>query len=298
MRKITALLFLISVTGPARAHGLLEASASPAWTFDPWIVTPLLIFGGMYGSGLLVLCRRRRRAIAGRAWRELACLAGWLTMAAALVSPLHWLGDRLFTFHMIEHEIIMAVSAPLLVIARPVGTLLWSLPRSARVAGGRLRRHPATRAGWDRLSAGHTATLLHGIAIWVWHAPVLFDAAVVDAPMHRLQHLSFLATAVLFWWSIFRRSDVGTAAWHVLVTMLHTSVLGALMALAPRVLYEQQTAMAAAWGLTPLEDQQLAGIIMWVPAGTIYAGTALALIAFWIKQAGERGARIDVFKTL
>jgi cytochrome c oxidase assembly factor CtaG len=76
--------------------------------------------------------------------------------------------------------------------------------------------------------------------------------------------------------------------------MLHTSVLGALMALAPRVLYGAQTATSMAWGLTPLEDQQLAGIIMWIPAGTIYAGAALALAMVWIKQTGERARQGDV----
>jgi cytochrome c oxidase assembly factor CtaG len=80
--------------------------------------------------------------------------------------------------------------------------------------------------------------------------------------------------------------------------MLHTSVLGALMALAPRVLYEAQTATAAVWGLTPLEDQQLAGIIMWVPAGTIYAGAALALLAVWIRQSGPARRHIDAFSAL
>jgi len=130
--------------------------------------------------------------------------------------------------------------------------------------------------------------LLHGLAIWLWHVPVLFDAAVDQVALHRLQHLSFFGTAVLFWWAVLWRSEAGAAAWHVVVTMLHTSVLGALMALAPRVLYVAQTATAAAWGLTPLEDQQLAGLIMWVPAGTIYAGTALALIALWIRNSGRK----------
>ena len=101
--------------------------------------------------------------------------------------------------------------------------------------------------------------------------------------LHRLQHLSFFLTAVLFWWSVFRRSETGAAAWHVFVTMLHTSVLGALDGTgAASALPASKQAAAAAWGLTPLEDQQLAGIIMWVPAGTIYAGAALALIALWI----------------
>jgi putative membrane protein len=111
--------------------------------------------------------------------------------------------------------------------------------------------------------------------------------------MHRLQHQSFLLTAILFWWSIFRSSESGVAAWNLFVTMLHTSILGALMALAPRVLYTVQTATAMDWGLSPLEDQQLAGLIMWVPAGTIYAGAALALTAIWIRHSSDTGGRPD-----
>jgi cytochrome c oxidase assembly factor CtaG len=223
---------------------------------------------------------------------------GWLGLVGGLVSPLHWLGEHLFTFHMIEHEIIMAVSAPLLVLANPVGPMLWSLPHRLRVIAGRLMRRHNVTAAWKWLSDGTHATVLHGIAIWAWHAPVLFDAAVTNVVIHRLQHLSFFLTAVLFWWSVFRRSEAGAAAWHVFITMLHTSALGALMTLAPRVLYDAQTATSIAWGLTPLEDQQLAGIIMWIPAGTIYAGAALALAAAWIKQSGERARQDDVASTV
>ncbi|HEX3990665.1 MAG TPA: cytochrome c oxidase assembly protein, partial [Acetobacteraceae bacterium] len=140
--------------------------------------------------------------------------------------------------------------------------------------------------------------LIHGVAIWAWHAPAFFDAALANVVFHRLQHLSFLATAVLFWWSVLRRSNAGVAAWHLFITMLHTSVLGALMALAPRVLYEVQTAAAADWGLTPLEDQQLAGIIMWVPAGTVYAGAVLALTTVWIRHSGRTGRVTDAVRTV
>jgi putative membrane protein len=105
--------------------------------------------------------------------------------------------------------------------------------------------------------------------------------------------LSFLLTALLFWWSVLRSSESGVAAWHLFITMLHTSVLGALMALAPRVLYTAQTATALDWGLTPLEDQQLAGLIMWVPAGTIYAGAALALTAIWVRHSSNTQERGD-----
>jgi cytochrome c oxidase assembly factor CtaG len=294
MRKIVLTTIALSVPRLAQAHGSAPDIATPNWTFDPWIVVPLGAFGLMYAVGMLVLARRDRR----RMWQDIACCAGWLTLVTALVSPLHWLGERLLTFHMIEHEILMAVAAPLLAIARPVGPLLWSLPRRVRLVIGRAMRRPVTTMTWDWLSAGRNATLLHGIAIWAWHAPAPFDAAVENVFVHRLQHLSFFLTAVLFWWSVFRRSETGAAAWHVFVTMLHTSVLGALMALAPHLLYREQPAAAAAWGLTPLEDQQLAGIIMWVPAGTIYAGAAVALIALWIRRAGQHREQADALHTL
>jgi cytochrome c oxidase assembly factor CtaG len=107
-----------------------------------------------------------------------------------------------------------------------------------------------------------------------------------------MQHLTFLVTALLFWWSILWRSERGAAAWHLFVTMMHTSVLGALMAISPRVLYVVQTASASEWGLTPLEDQQLAGILMWIPAGTIYGAGALVMMTLWIKESGRGGAKI------
>jgi cytochrome c oxidase assembly factor CtaG len=289
-------LVVIAITlwtslGRALAHG---GSPEPvSWTFDPWIVTPLAVFAALYLVGTVAL-RRRSACPRPSSLSAALCWGGWFSLAGSLVSPLHWLGEHLFTFHMIEHEIIMAVSAPLLVLANPVGTVLWGLPRHLRVPVGRTMRNRAVSIAWRWLTQVSHATLLHGLAIWAWHAPPLFDAAVTNVAMHRLQHLSFFLSALLFWWSVFRRSEAGVAAWHVLITMLHTSVLGALMALSPRVLYGAQTATAAAWGLTPLEDQQLAGVIMWVPAGTLYAGAALALAAIWIKQVGARSRQGDV----
>jgi putative membrane protein len=294
MRTIALICLALAVaSGPVLAHGDLARREGPLWTFDPWIVTPLLLVGVFYALGMLALWRRTsvRRPLQG--WQGAAYWCGWVSLVGALVSPLHWLGEHLFSFHMIEHEILMAISAPLLVVGQPIGTFLWSLPRPIRVAIGRYLKRPAVNGVWRWLSTGRNATLLHGLAIWAWHLPVLFDAAVASVLFHRLQHLSFLVTALLFWWSVLRRSNCGLAAWHLFVTMLHTSVLGALMALAPRVLYDAQTATAGAWGLTALEDQQLAGIIMWIPAGTVYAGAALAMTSIWIRQSGVNGRRGD-----
>ncbi|MDK4743678.1 cytochrome c oxidase assembly protein [Rhizobium sp. CNPSo 3464] len=287
MRTLGALMFLLMMARQAAAHGAEAHLFHSIWTIDPWIGTPLAIIAFLYGRGSWKLWRRTGRSRPVMAKRAICYWAGWLTLAGALLSPLHWLGEQVFTFHMIEHEIIMAVSAPMIVIARPAGLFLWGMPERLRRWTGRAMRRGTVRSVWRWLSGGTNATLLHAVAIWAWHAPALFDAAVDDVALHRLQHLSFFASAVLFWWSVFWCSNHGVAAWHLFLTMLHTGALGALMALAPRVLYVEQTHAAATWGLTPLEDQQLAGMVMWIPAGTIYAGAALVLAALWIANAGR-----------
>lgn len=283
---ICTLIFVMTATA-AMTHGEEAYSPGAPWTFDPWIVVPLAILAALYGIGIMRLAWRTRRP-GGMLVRTLLYCFGILTLAGALLSPLHWMGEHLFTFHMIEHEIVMAVSAPLVVLARPVGILLWGLPVGARRMVGSAMSSSLLRRSWDWGTGATTSTVLHGVAIWAWHAPVLFDAAVTGTSLHRLQHLCFFATAILFWWAIIWRSDHGTSAWHLFATMIHTSVLGALMALAPHVLYIAQTQAAIAWGLTPLEDQQLAGMIMWVPAATIYAAAALTMLALWIRGSSER----------
>jgi len=190
---------------------------------------------------------------------------------------------------MIEHELVMAVAAPLLVLAKPIGVILWGMPRKIRQILGRGLSGPLPRTMWSILTIPLVATLLHAMAIWGWHAPVLFDATVSNILVHRLQHVSFFLSGLLFWWSVIWVSSRGTAAWHLFVTMMHTSVLGALLAFAPNVLFVAQTRYAGEWGMTPLEDQQLAGIIMWVPGGLIYAGAALLMITLLIEGASKGG---------
>jgi cytochrome c oxidase assembly factor CtaG len=289
MRTLTALILLLVHAQAASAHGNEPHGSGLPWTFDAWIVLPVSISGVLYAMGSLRLWQRSQKPAKIMLRSALLFWTGLLTLFLALTSSLHFMGERLFTFHMIEHEIVMAVAAPLLVLARPIGMLLWGLPtRIRRVFGQALKSKPV-REAWDMVSRGSSATVLHGLAIWAWHAPVLFDATVTNVAVHRLQHLSFFLTAIIFWWSVIWRCSRGLGAWHLFVTMLHTSVLGALIALAPNPVYLAQTRMALEWGLTPLEDQQLAGIIMWVPGGIIYAAAALWMLAVWIHGASRRG---------
>lgn len=295
-RTSAAIVILAAAAGSLSAHGGEAHERGPEWTFDPWIVVPIALAGGLYAAGALKLLERssdRRFLIRSGA----AFCSGWLALVVALVSPVHFLGEHLFTVHMIEHELVMAVSAPLIVLARPVGVMFWGLPRPLRHAAGKAFKSVVAEKVWSFATGGFVATMLHGAAIWAWHAPALFDATVTDLSLHRLQHLSFFATAIFFWWAVIWRLGRGMAAWHLFATMMHTSILGALIALAPHVAYVAQTQSAPEWGLTPLEDQQLAGIVMWVPGGIIYAAAALAVLALWITDSGAGGVHADRVRT-
>jgi cytochrome c oxidase assembly factor CtaG len=277
---------LVALPRIASAHG-----TGAEWNFDPFVIAPLLVFGVVYALGTINLWRRAGLGRGIRAWRCVCYASGWLTLAAAVVSPLHEIGERLFAAHMIEHEIIMAVSAPLLALAHPVGAFLWAFPAGIRRRLSSAARQPRIRVLWSFVTRPSVATVTHGAVIWLWHAPVLFDAAVTHVAAHRLQHLSFLVSALAFWWAMLRRGQQGIALPHLFVTMVHTTLLGALLVLSPRALYVRQTIGSVAWGLTPLEDQQLGGLIMWVPGGTIYAGAALACFALWMRGSGAGTSR-------
>lgn len=261
------------------------------WTFDAWVVLPLLLTVALYATGTAALWRRAGMGRGIRPWQVICYGAGWLALAGALVSPLHWLGEQVFTAHMVEHEVVMAVAAPLLAVSRPIGAVLWAIPPALRSGLARLSRTALLRAGWARLTSPLPATIGHGVVIWAWHAPLLFDAAVANAGLHRLQHVCFLLSALAFWWGLIRRCDPGTAVACLFITMIHTTILGALLAVAPHVLFLRQTAGAQRFGLTALQDQQLAGLVMWVPAGTVYAGAALVFAALWVHRSGQRWRR-------
>ena len=289
MPTLSGLLSLIGAA-PAAAHAGDLRSLPLDWNFDLWIALPVAVLIASYSLGLINVLRRTRRPGHLRA-RSLSFYIGVLALSGALLSPLHGLGEQIFSIHMIEHEIVMALSAPLVVIARPLGLMLWALPQTLRHRAGVVLHGGIIRRLWSWCTRLTNATLLHGIIIWIWHVPFLFDAAVTNSAVHRLQHLSFFATAVAFWWSVLWKSNQGAAAWSLFLTMLHTSALGALMALAPRVLYATEKRTTPYWGLSALEDQQLAGVIMWVPSGTIYAAAAMLMIALWIRGSAKGGIR-------
>lgn len=265
------------------------------WTWEPGVLLPLAGTAFLYAFGLARLWRRAGVGEGIRRWEAGCFAAGWLALSAALVSPLHALGGFLFSAHMAQHEVLILVAAPLLVLGRPLAPFLWALPREDREAAGRWAQEPAFLRSWRALTAPATVWVLHGAALWIWHLPALYQAALRDELLHALQHLSFFGSAALFWWALvhgrFGRGGYGASVLWVFTTSVHSGVLGALLTFAPRLWYPLYQVRTAEWGLSALEDQQLAGLIMWVPAGIFFLALGLGLFASWLGEAERRVAR-------
>ena len=262
-----------------------------AWGFEPGVIVPLLATGLWYARGALVL--RSRSAHAPRTAADAAFAVGWITLVLALVSPLHGLSEQLFSAHMIQHELLMALAAPLLVAARPGPALLWALGPRVRLGVAKCVQAGIVRSVWRAVTRPFAAWLIQGIVIWVWHVPALFEATLHSELVHAAQHLAFLGSAVLFWWSIVHcpRTARGLAIVYLFTTAVHTGVLGALMSFARSPWYPDYASRAAAYGLSPLGDQQMAGLIMWIPASAAYLLAALAAAQRWLRDSEWEVAR-------
>lgn len=283
-----------SLAAPAFAHDLAGAAERPpGWTFDPWVTAPLALALAAFAIGWSRLDARSGLGAAALRRRALLFGGGWLTLAAALVSPLHQAGERAFAPHMLEHELLMLLAAPLLVMSEPLAVMLWALPARARRALGQASRARPIAALWRTLTDPVVATLMQAAALWLWHMPVLFDRALASGGWHAAQHLSFLVSALLFWSAMLhRRAQSGgwaVAALCLFATSVVSGALGAVMAFSESPWYAAYAEMGRTpFGLTPAEDQQLAGLLMWVPGGLVHAGAALALVAGALRTESAR----------
>jgi cytochrome c oxidase assembly factor CtaG len=260
---------------------------SESWSWEPAIVLPLVVLLGVYAVGAV-----RRGNMARLRWRHGSYVAGWLTLAFALTSPIHELGEQLFSAHMLQHEILILVSAPLLAAAHPGATWLWAFaPRHRAGLGGWVHGIEGSRVA-RIFSAPLMAWLLEAIALWIWHVPVLYEATLRSDWVHAAQHLSFFLTAVLFWSALYGvgRSALGygSATLYVFGTAVHCSALGALLTFSQVLWYPAYAETTARWGMTALEDQQLGGVIMWVPSGVVFLGIALVLMTKWLAESDRR----------
>lgn len=279
---------MLMCSQPAAAHITAESERTGAIGLIGLLTLLFIVCAaGTYGKGLRRMWRRAGLGRGIRQWQAACFYLGIVALCATLVWPLHGMSPSSLSLHMVQHMVLIAVAAPLLALGKPWAPILLSFPEVSR----------ARLLGWWRsikllrlqvLIQPPLATALHGTVVWLWHAPFFYNLALTNEIVHVIEHISFLGSALLFWWALLRsgsRADgFGPGVLAALLTLMHTGVLGALLTFAPAPLYERYD-MFSRSGLSPLEDQQLAGLIMWIPPSAVYLTAGLALISIGLESA-------------
>ena len=281
MRGLAFLAALMA--SPAAAHG---SGSHAGWSPDPASLTILVAATAVYVRGLL---RLWGRAGAGRGLARLQVgffAAGIATAAALLVTPFETLAGRALWAHMIQHCGLMLVAAPLIVLSRPGLALLWALPPGGRAGLGRLGAGPAGGV-WRSITGPLGGWTIYFAVLWVWHVPALHEAALASEVVHTVQHIAFVAASVLLWTALTERPGAAALV-AVFATLAHSVALSALLTVSDRPWYP---AYPGAWDIAGLEDQQLAGLIMWVPGCLPLVGAAAWVLLGTLRDAERRARR-------
>lgn len=258
------------------------------------VVASLLITtGALYFAGALRVWRAVGVGRGIRRGQMVVFAAALGLLALALLPPLEPMSETSFAAHMVQHMLIATVAPPLLLLGVPATGFLWSLPRRGRRAVALRARRWSRGSAWVLITTPGIACLLHAVAIWAWHAPVFYEAALHREVVHAVEHATLLGTGMLLWWRIVRPSGSRRAAYGagmimLFITAMHTGILGALIALSPRVLYPGQTAAANPLALSAMVDQELAGLVMWVIGGGLYIVAIAMLFVGWLEPGARR----------
>lgn len=260
------------------------------WSFDPSVVVGVTIAAAVYWRGMRNAVRLvDGRRVSARYWRALAFYAGLGVIVLALESPIDALSPTLFTFHMIQHLLLIMVASPLLLLGDPAITLLRGIPLSLRRSGlGFVFRQPGIRrlGRWlGRLTMPQAAFMIFLADLYLWHWNWLFNLTLQNNAVHLLEHTCFLVTALLFWSQVIdqravhaRLSYVQRALYTVL-TAAAGNVLAMYFVFAPTPLYTAYGSLRSRpFGMTAMGDQQIAGAIMWVPVLFVFGGAFAILL--------------------
>jgi putative membrane protein len=280
---------LVLVTGvAASAHDGSHDAYAPSW-WDLAALSALAVGGVLYAIGSWRLAGRGAHV---RRMERVSFWAGWTAVLVAIAPPMDRAAAATFSMHMAQHELLMLIGAPLLIVGRPIVPWVWSLPARLRPLAGTSLQVGIVSGLWNVATTPVVAWAAHGLAIWIWHLPALYEAAVEHEGIHALQHATFVGTAACFWWGLvygrYGRAAYGASVLYVFTTMVHTGLLGAVFALSTWPFYGIYRERAAAAGVDAVADQQLAGVYMWVPAGTVFMICGLALLLAWLSESERR----------
>lgn len=284
----------------AAAHEGVQAgqSAWTRWNLDPELLVPVALLTGLYLRGLRVWRDRSREH---PPWRTACYLAGMALLVLAIESPLDALAEHHFSAHMIQHELLMMFVAPLILLGAPTTPVLRGVPRGVRRRLVRpLARRREAAFAYRALSHPLTALAAFTAILWAWHlAPGWYDAAVRDDLVHDAQHLSFALAGGLIWWCVIdprplraRLGYVGRMGFLV-VASTPKSFLGALIVFAEEPLYGFWNDAPPILALTPLEDQELGGMLMWVPSQMMFLLAVGLVFAVWARKSEQRQRAAD-----
>lgn len=276
---------------PRMAHAGLRDLAQ-AWSPEPLPLIALAILCLAYTVGIVRLLERAKPRGLLETSRIAAMFIGVATLVVALATPLDALADRMLWAHMVQHLLLMMVAAPALVWARPTLALIWVFPRRARHILGRTWNTIAAPWLAPALQRPATSWILFCGSLAFWHLPLMYRWALETEPRHALMHLSFLGAGLLFWSIVIgparkRRLDLGRTILFVFSAALVAGLPGAVLTFARAPLYHSATP-AVPGALTALEDQQLAGLLMWIPMDLELFAVAAALFAVWLIEMDRR----------
>jgi len=269
-----------------------------SWNADPLAGAGLLLAAFCYVRG----CQRLARA--GGFHRQLgaghvvAAFLGWAVLAIALLSPIAVFGGFFLSFHMLQHLLIIQVAAPLMLLGRPIPTVLLGLPRSfGRTLAPLLARDgPLYRLG-SRLSEP-VASLVISQAIFLgWHFPPLYDAAIQNSLLHNVEHLTFLVSALLLWWPALdplsgrnlRRRLLSLVS--LFIAFMLANVLGIWFVFTDTVIYPSYEVGPRLFGIDPRDDQIAGGLVMWVLGGLLYVVGLIGVAAAAMRAEEETTRR-------
>lgn len=268
-----------------------------SWSFPPTVVVGLTAAAALYWRGLITSHSLIEHGPHPR-WRSVAFAMGLTALALALMSPVAPLGGLLFSAHMIQHMLLAIMAAPLIVVGAPLGPVLRGLPGSVRASVTRAFRigRPLRRIA-DVLTRPLVAAAAHAVTIWFWHVPGIYDATLRVESLHYLQHATILVTALLFWWPVAQptgacRLPPGVAMLYLTAGMVvQHKLLGTFLTFARQPLYPYYTQVPRLWGVSPLSDQQTAGLIMSTGGFMIIWIAFTAVFVVWAREAGRKEER-------
>ena len=282
------------------AQPVIEPANSITDFFSRWsLLDPLavvvLLLAVMYSLGLARISLRLGRVPVSRR-RITAAYTAMTVLFLALAGPFDGFATESFWVHMLQHLLITLVAAPLILLASPMPVYLWSLPGTVRVGAGELLRSKGpVRQTLSRLTYPWVSVPLYVLTLYIWHFPPAFTAALENPYVHYLQHFSFFVTAALFWWPLIGPAPVRSKLSYpqrlvyLLVVVTPTALLGAIITLSGSVLYDTYLDSPGHWGMTPIEDQAMAGVLQWVPGNFAYLAALTGIFFTWAAKE-EKGA--------